>query len=70
MFISEPREAMVLNVAATERQIAASNELFAKIIADSIDLSCKEIRQQVKQQYQAQDNPIVLYNRRNMFCFE
>lgn len=70
MFISEPTEALILNVDATWEQIEESNNLFADIIGASLDLSCREIKVRVREKYRINDNKAVEYNRRNIFTFE
>ena len=70
MFISEPMEAYIFNVDATERQIEESNNLFADIIGDSLQLPCREIKNRVMELYRIEGNKAVEYNRENMFIFE
>ena len=70
MFISEPTEALILNVEATWKQIEESNNLFADIIGASLDLSCGEIKNRVMELYRIEGNKVVEYNRKNIFVFE
>ncbi len=70
MFISEPMEANIFNVNATWQQIEDSNNLFANIIGQSIDLSCREIKDRVMELYQIEGSKVVEYNRRNVYIFE
>lgn len=70
MFISEPSEARVLNVRACAEEIRLSNELFARILAGSIDRPAGEILDRVMDEYRASGNKAVEYNRRNMYLFK
>lgn len=70
MFISEPSEACVLNVGASVEEIRVSNELFARILADSIDRPAGEILDRVMDEYRVSGNKAVEYNRRNMYLFK
>lgn len=70
MFISEPMEASIFNVSATWQQIEDSNNLFADVIGQSLDLSCREIKDRVMELYQIEGNKVVEYNRPNIFIFE
>lgn len=70
MFISDLMEAFIFNVDATSQQIEQSNNLFADIIGDSLELSCREIKDRILEQYRIEGNKVVEYNRRNIFIFE
>lgn len=70
MFISEPREAMLLQVDATDEEIEVSNRLFAGIVGDSFELSSREIYQNILENYYIEGNNVVAYNHQRMFCFD
>jgi hypothetical protein len=69
MFISEPMEAYLFNVRASQREIEESNELFAKTLRNSLHLNSAQIRDRVLDTYRIDGNAVVEYNRANMYCF-
>lgn len=70
MIISEIEEANLYCIDGTEDQIAESNKLFALAIRLSIMLPAKEMKEKIFDIYNAEENPIVYYNRQNLFVFE
>lgn len=69
MIISEPDEANLYCIQATDKEIQESNKLFALAVKESIMFPPQEMRKKMLEVYQL-DNPIVYYNRQNFFVFE
>lgn len=70
MFISEPLEAQIFNVDVTPNEIEASNELFARLMSESIDFCPPEILDFMKTNYNIPGNAAVEYNRNGFRVFE
>ena len=70
MFISEPTEAYIFGVEATQEEIEKSNDLFAEIVGASLEMRSKEILEKVLDEYQIADNDVVAFNRNRMCCFD
>lgn len=69
MIISEPMEANLYCIDATDEQINESNKLFAAAIKASIILPAKEMKEKMLELYDG-ENPIIYFNRQNLFVFE
>lgn len=69
MIISEWEEANLYCIQATDKEIRESNQLFATALKESIMLPPQEMRKRMLEIYQL-DNPIVYFNRQNLYVFE
>jgi hypothetical protein len=70
MFISEPLEAYVFNIVASQEQIDASNYLFAAIIRECLEMPSTLIYEQLVARYHIEDNPVTEFNRHNIVLFD
>jgi hypothetical protein len=70
MFISEPIEAQIFNVDASANEIHASNELFSRLMSESVDLRPTQIFDYIKSNYRIAGNAAVEYNRNGLRVFE
>lgn len=67
MIISEFEEAIVYSVSHKYEDIDTSNILFTRVIKDAIHLSPQLMCEQVKEQYKADDNNVINFNKENIY---
>ncbi len=66
MFISEPMEAYVFGVSASADQINESNELFARVVGEALDLKPNQFKEKVLDEYRV-NTSVVKYNRERLY---
>jgi hypothetical protein len=67
MFISEVGEARMYNIIASQEIINESNDLFAKLVGDHIDLDSKTIATTAQFFYHAPGNEVSAFNNQRMY---